>query len=71
VGCGKRAVGYGSGDCFDAGKHVADDVVLAGYVTNIRRELEDEVHLVELPWRTLVPPLLEGEGGLSPVRMVK
>ena len=64
-------MGYERRDCFDAGKRVGDDVVLAGYVTNVRRELGDEVQLVELPWRTLVPPLLEGEGGLWSVRMVK
>jgi len=64
-------MGYGRGDCFDVEKRVGDDVVLAGYMTNIRRELGDEVQLVELPWRTLVPPLLEGEGGLWHVRMVK
>jgi hypothetical protein len=69
-GCGKRVIGYGRGDGFDAGKRVGDDV-LAGYVTNILRELRDEVQMVELPWRTLVPPLLEGEGGLWSVRMVK
>jgi hypothetical protein len=41
-------MGYGCGDCFDAGKRVGDDVVLAGYVTNVRRELGYEVQLVEL-----------------------
>jgi hypothetical protein len=64
-------MGYGRSDCFDAGKRVGDDVVLAGYVTNVRRELGDEVQLVELPWRTFVPPLLEGEDALWSVRMVK
>jgi len=62
---------YGRGDCFDAGKRVGNDIVLARYVTNARRKLGDKVQLVELPWRTLVPPLLEGQGGLSSVRMVK
>jgi len=30
---------YGCGDCFEPGKRVGNDVVLAGYVTNARREL--------------------------------
>jgi hypothetical protein len=59
-------MGYGIGECFDAGKRVADDVILAGYVTNIRRELEDEVQLVELPWRILVPPLLKAKVACDP-----
>lgn len=34
---------YGRGDCFEAGKRVGNDVFLAGYVTNVRRELGDKV----------------------------
>jgi len=36
-------MGYARGDCFEAGKRIGNDVVLAGYVTNVRRELGDEV----------------------------
>ena len=37
-------------DYLDPGKRVGDDVVLAGYVENVRRELGNEVQMVEVPW---------------------
>ena len=57
-----RVMDYGCSDCLDSGKGVSDYVVLAGYVANVHRELGNEVQVVKLPWRTLFPLLLEGEG---------
>jgi hypothetical protein len=37
-------------DYLDPGKRVGDDVVLAGYVAKVCRELGNEVKVVELPW---------------------
>jgi hypothetical protein len=39
---------YGSGDCLDAAKRVGDDIFLTGYVTDVCRELGDEVQMFEL-----------------------
>jgi len=60
VGCGKPVTVYGRGSWLNAGNRVGDDVVLAGYAVNVRRDLWDVVHMFELPWRTLVTLLLEG-----------
>jgi hypothetical protein len=58
--CGQCVVDYWRSDGLDAGKRVGDDVVLIRDVTYICRELRDIVEVAELPWRTLVPFLLEG-----------
>jgi len=38
------------GDYLDPGKRFGDNVVMAGYVVNVHRELGNEVQVVELPW---------------------
>jgi hypothetical protein len=47
-------MGYGSGDCLDAGKRVGNEVVLTRYVTKVCRELGNVLQIVELPWRLLM-----------------
>jgi hypothetical protein len=52
--CGKCVIGYGPGDCPDAGKRVGNEVVLTRYVTKIYRELGNVLQIVEVSWRMLV-----------------
>jgi hypothetical protein len=40
---------YQSGDCLNPGKRVGDDV-LAGYMSDVRRELRDKIQMVKLLW---------------------
>jgi hypothetical protein len=51
----------GGGDFFGAEKRVLDNVVLAGYVTNVRHELRDGIQEFHVPCRTCFALLLEGE----------
>ena len=46
--CGKCVMSYRRGDCLNPGKCVGNDVVLAGYVSDIRREMGDEVQMVKV-----------------------
>jgi hypothetical protein len=43
-------MGNRRGECLDAEKRVGDDIVLAGYVMTVRRELGDVVQMFEMPW---------------------
>ena len=52
---------YGWGDFFDAEKGVVDNVVLAGYLSNVHHELRDGIQVFDVPCRTFVSLLLEGE----------
>ena len=68
LGRGKRVMGHRHGDCLNPGKCVSDDVLLAGYVADVGGKMRDEIQMVELVWRALVPLLVESEGERFVVR---
>jgi hypothetical protein len=41
---------YWRRDCLDQGDCVGDDVVLAGYVADVSRELGDKVQMFNVMW---------------------
>ena len=52
--CGKCVMGYGPGDCLDAGKRVGNEVILTRCVTKVFRKLGNVLQIIQFPWRMLM-----------------